>query len=135
MKTLTVADTRGLRQFGLTLAIMLPLVFWLALPWLFGHSRPAWPFYLSVPLLAMAWLWPRGLFPVYRAWMALARVLGAITNTIVLGLVFCLIMIPLGFVLRRMGKLQYREGFDADAETYRVTERRRPGADDLRNPF
>lgn len=135
MKTLGPHDGPELRQFGLALAAVFVVVFWGLLPWLFTHSRPAWPLYAGAVLLAGSLWWPRGLYPVYRGWMAVAQVLGTITNAIVLGGVFFLIMVPLGFALRRLGKLQYREGFDARATTYRVGERRRPGADDLRNPF
>lgn len=124
-----------LRKFGLALAVMFPLIFDLVLPWLFERPRPLWPMILGAIFLLMAVVWPRGLYPVYRGWMAVAAVLGRITNTIVLSLVFFLMIVPLGVVLRRLGKLQYREGFDPALKTYRVDQRRRPQADDLKNPF
>ncbi len=124
-----------LRKFGVALAVMFPLIFDLVLPWLFDRPRPLWPLIVAAVLLLGAIAWPRGLYPVYRGWMAIAAVLGRITNFIVLGLVFFLMMAPLGMALRRLGKLQYREGFDPALDTYRVGERRRPQVEDLKHPF
>ena len=128
-------DARQLRQFGLTLVVMLPLVFDLLLPWFFGIVRPLWPLIASLVLLIVAVIKPTGLYWLYRGWMALAAVLGRITNTIVLGSMFFGIMVPLGVVLRRLNKLQYRVGFDSDIKSYRLNTRRSPDANDLKNPF
>ena len=135
MKLIERDNIGELRKFGLALAVMFPLIFDLLLPWLFDRPRPLWPLIVAGVLLLVALAWPKGLYPVYRIWMGIAAVLGRITNTIVLGLVFFLMIMPLGVVLRALGKLQYRVGFDPTAETYRVGERRRPQADDLKNPF
>ncbi len=135
MKLIDRNDAGELRKFGLALAVMFPLIFALFLPWLFDHARPRWPLAAGGIFLLWALVWPRGLYPVYRAWMAVAGVLGKITNAIVLGSVFFLLMMPLGVVLRMLGKLQYRDGFEPEATTYRVEERRKPTAKDLENPF
>lgn len=135
MKLIERDNISELRKFGLALAIMFPLIFDLLLPWLFDRPRPLWPFIVAAIFLLAALAWPKGLYPVYRGWMAVAAVLGRITNFIVLGLVFFLMIVPLGIVLRRLGKLQYREGFDPALDTYRVGQRRRPDFDDLKHPF
>ncbi|NND59714.1 MAG: hypothetical protein HKN49_05550 [Gammaproteobacteria bacterium] len=135
MKLIDRQDTRGLRQFGLLLAVMLPLIFFAVLPWLFGHERPFWPLYAAAILAVIATLLPRLLYPVYRAWMFVARILGFVTNTAILGTAFVLIIIPMGLLLRLTGKLQYTRGFDSSLDSYRVETQRRMTAKDLENPF
>ena len=135
MKLIDRHNVKELRKFGIALAVMFPLIFFLFLPWLFERPGPRWPLIVGAVFLLAALVWPRGLYPVYRGWMRVAGVLGHFTNFIVLGTVFFIMMVPLGLILRSLGKLQYREGFDSKAETYRVGTRRRPAASDLNNPF
>jgi hypothetical protein len=68
----------------------------------------------------MAWIWPPSVLPVYRAILPVARVLAAINTWLLLGTVFFVILLPLGAALRRLGRLQYQQGFDPAAATYRV---------------
>jgi hypothetical protein len=134
MRILTPDDRSDLRQFGLGLALLLILVFWGLLPWLGERPRPVWPLVAGGVLAALALAWPRGVYPVYRALLPLARLLGLINTWLLLGAVFFGILLPVGWVLRRMGRLQYRTGFDPDAASYRVgAEPERPVR--LEEPF
>lgn len=135
MKRLDRNDTRGLRHFGLLLAAAFPIVFGLLLPWLFSHGRPLWPLAVGAVSGAAALAAPRALHPVYVGWMRVALVLGWINTRLLLGLVFFGMMLPLGRVLRALGKLQYTEAFDTDRDSYRIVRRRPPSATDLENPF
>lgn len=49
-------------------------------------------------------LLPGKLGPVYRAWMGFAAVLGRITNPIVMGAMYYLVLTPTGLLRRAMGK-------------------------------
>ena len=90
------------RQFGLLFAA----VFLLVAIW------PLWP--IHVPNLywlagAGAWLaaaliYPKGLAPLYRLWMAFGHVLGWINARIILGLVFFVVVMPIGLIMRLFGK-------------------------------
>lgn len=134
MRILTPGDRSDLRQFGLGLALLVVLVFWGLLPWLGDRTRPWWPLAVGGVLAALALAWPLAVYPVYRALLPLARVLGIINTWLLLGAVFFGILLPVGWVLRRMGRLQYRTGFDPDAASYRVeVEPERPVR--LEEPF
>ena len=47
---------------------------------------------------------PARLGPLHRGWMAVARVLGLVNTTLFLGLVFFLVLTPLGFAFRLTGR-------------------------------
>jgi hypothetical protein len=120
MKILTRHDRRDLRFFALGLALLLVVAFWGLLPWLRDEARPLWPLLVAWVLVMMAWIWPPSVLPVYRAILPVARVLATVNTWLLLGTVFFVILLPLGAVLRRLGRLQYRQGFDREAATYRV---------------
>jgi hypothetical protein len=120
MQRLTRNDRRELRLFALGLALILLAVFWWFFPWLRERPQPLWPLVIAGVLVTMAWVWPPGILAVHRAFLPLARVLAFINTWVLLGAVFFAILLPLGWVLRRLGKLQYTMGFDAAAASYRV---------------
>ncbi len=90
------------RQFGFLFATVFTFVaFWPLWPprmpsfyWLAGAG--AW--------LVAALVYPKGLAPLYKAWMAFGHVLGWINTRAILGLVFFVIVMPIGLVMRLFGK-------------------------------
>jgi hypothetical protein len=120
MQRLTRNDRRELRYFGLGLALILVLAFWWFIPWLREQPQPLWPLLVAWLLVMMAWVWPPSILPIHRAFLPVARVLAFLNTWLLLGAVFFAILLPLGWVLRRLGKLQYVTGFDPAASSYRV---------------
>ncbi len=134
MKALTRHDTRELRAFGLGLAVLLVVVFFGLLPWLGDRPRPAWPLVAGAMIAAAALGWPQAILPVHRLLQPVARVLGTINTWLLLGTVFFGMLTPAGWILRRLGRLQYTDRPDASASTYRVDARRRRPVN-LKEPF
>jgi hypothetical protein len=120
MRILTRHDRVELRHFGLGLALLLVLVFWGLLPWLGERPHPVWPLAAGGTLAVLALAWPPAIYPVYRVLLPIARVLGVVNTWLLLGAVFFGILLPVGWVLRRLGRLQYRTQFDPDAASYRI---------------
>lgn len=58
----------------------------------------------GVLLLLLGAAAPGLLGPLHRGWMAFARVLGRVNTAIFLGLVFFLVLTPLGFAFRLTGR-------------------------------
>jgi hypothetical protein len=86
-------------QVGLACLVLAALVWWRGkagmAPWLGGLGG----------LLVLAGLViPRQLGPVYRAWMGLALVLSKVTTPIFMGIVFFLVITPVGLLMRALGK-------------------------------
>jgi hypothetical protein len=120
MHVLTRHDTRPLRHFGLGFAVFVVLVFWGLLPWLGDHPRPVWPLVAAGVLVLAALAWPPSILPLYRLWLPVARAIGFINTWVLLGAVFFGILLPIGLVLRSLGRLQYRSGLQRELDTYRV---------------
>jgi hypothetical protein len=69
-------------------------------------------------LMAVAVVWPRLLKPVNRLWQRLGIALGKVTNPLVAGLLFLVVITPLGLLLRRMGRLSVRLRMDPRTPSY-----------------
>ena len=120
MRVLTLKDGRALREFGLGLALLIVLVFWGLLPWLGDRPRPAWPLVAGGVLALAALAWPVAIYPVYRLLLPVARVIGVINTWVLLGAVFFGMLLPIGWVLRLLGRLQYETRQDPGAASYRI---------------
>lgn len=113
-------DRKALRSFGLTVgAVFLAIaafVFWRT-----GWSlTPAvrWVGAIGVALAALGLVVPMGLAYPYRIWMGLALVLGFLMSHVVLGIVYFLLVTPIGFVFRLRGKDLMDRRMQPGASTY-----------------
>ena len=113
-------DRAGLRKFGLTTGGIVAVLFGLLLPWLFDRALPLWPWIVFGILALLAVAVPNALGPVYRGWMKVGNVLGWINTRIILGLVFFVIVFPVGLLRRLFGSDPMRRKLDAQADSYRV---------------
>lgn len=120
MRIIASHDRKALRQFGLGFGLLLALLFWALVPWLWDRPRPAWPLLSGAAIAVAALAWPIAIYPLYRLWLPVARVLGIVNTWLLLGTVFFGILLPLGWILRRTGRLQYDTRFDPQATSYRI---------------
>ena len=90
------------RKFGLTLGGAF-LVIGLLLYWRGRPSRAMVAFTISGVFIAAGLLVPTRLGPVERAWMGLAHMISKVTTPIFMGVVYFLVMMPIGFIRRAMG--------------------------------
>ncbi len=125
---------RELRNFGLVLAIMFPLFFSGILPWLFSKSIPFWPLYLGGAILAMAVTLPKSMVPIHYVWMRIGFVLGYINTRIILGIVFFLVVWPIGLLARLVGKDFMRAKIDKSLDTYKEESENR-AIETMKEPF
>lgn len=116
-------DRKGLREFGLVTGGILVALFGLLIPWLLGRSFPLWPWLVLSVLAVWALAAPLSLRPVYRLWMRFGLLLSRITTPIILGIVFFLVITPMGLVRRVFAHDAMARKFD-DSETYRVPSRK-----------
>lgn len=128
-------DRAGLRHFGLSTGGIVIVLFGLLLPWLLGFAEwPRWPWLIGGGLAAWAMLAPASLGPVYRGWMRFGLLMGAIMNPLVLGLVFVLVLLPIGLIMRVVGKDPLLRRLSPDQESYRQPSRQREGKS-MERPF
>lgn len=126
---------RELRWFGAILAAAFVAIFCLLLPWLYSRPIPWWPLGIAGILVLLAATWPQSLAPVHRGWMRVGNVLGWINTRLLLGAVFFLLVVPLGALLRMLGRHGIARGHDASAASYRVPVTAKDPAKDLTRPF
>ena len=126
---------RDLRRFGAVLAAAFSVVFCLLLPWLFSRPVPWWPLVVSGVLLALAAAAPAALAPVERVWLSIGHALGWINTRILLTLLFFVLVLPLGLLLRLLRKLPIARRFDARAASYRVPSASSDDPKAMEKPF
>ena len=112
-------DKKGLRDFGLITGALFALIFGLLLPWKFEWQWPIWPWVLFALLAVMAFAAPMTLNPVYRVWMRFGHFMGSIISRVILGLVFFLVVTPIGLMMRATGKDPMHRRLDPEAVSYR----------------
>jgi hypothetical protein len=112
------------RSFGLVIAAFFLLASLAPL----RHHQPMrlWALGLALAFLAFAFLRPRILAPLNKAWMVLGRLLSRFMTPIVTGLLFYLVFTPAGFLHRLLGKDSLRLSYAKAARSYWI-ERRSPG--------
>lgn len=115
-------DKKGLRSFGIVTATIVVLLFGFLLPWLLNKNLPQWPWFIAMPLFVVAAIAPALLSPVYKLWMKIGHVLGGVNTRIILGIVFYLVIFPIGLVLRLFGKELISKRWDSSAKSYRISK-------------
>jgi len=66
--------------------------------------------------------------------MKVGHVLGSINTRIILGIIYYLLITPMGLVMRLMGKDSMHRSFAQDTDTYRILRTPRP-PQHMRNQF
>ncbi len=118
-------DKKGLRDFGLLIGALMPLLFGLAVPLLRRHSIPWWPWAIGAVLIVLALVAPKSLNPIYHGWMWFGLTLNKIETPIVLGIVFYLIVWPMGAIKKIFGEDAMRRKLNPKMDTYRVPSKER----------
>jgi len=133
MQNINVTN-KELREFGLIFGTIFVLLFGLLIPWLFDKSFPLWPWYVLAFMGGVAIIFPLGLKPFLKIWMMFGAVMGWINTRIILGLVFYLVFMPFGLVMKVFGKDLLSRKLDSDASTYRVVHKEENNSN-MENPF
>jgi len=127
-------DRTGLRNFGLVLGALFVAFFGL-LPLLHrNHPVHLWPWGLASVLWILALLRPSMLTYPYVVWTRLGWILGWLNTRVILTIIYTLLIVPIGTVMRLFGRDRMGLRFDREASSYRVSSRRRP-AQDFEHPF
>ena len=124
---------KGLREFALTTAAIIAVLFGLFFPWLLERPIPRWPWVITGVLVVWGLAAPATLRPVYRGWMQFGLLLSKITTPIVMGVVFYVVITPMGLIRRLSGNDSLHRRFEQTG-SYRVPSHKAP-IRNLEKPF
>ena len=104
------------RNFGLVFfVVFLIFSFW---PLTYDGSIRIWFAIISLIFLILGLMNSKLLTPLNKLWFKFGIILGAIIAPIVMGVVFFLVITPIGLTMRIMGKDLLRKKYDNKKETY-----------------
>jgi hypothetical protein len=133
MHAIPELNSKGLREFALITSAVVAGLFGLALPWLFGFGWPLWPWVLAGLLSVLGLLAPAAVRPIYRTWMRFGLLLSKITTPLIMGLVFFLVITPMGLIRRVFARDAMAREFNDEA-SYRLPSIKSP-AGNMENPY
>jgi hypothetical protein len=112
-KEVTGSSDRG---FGFVFAGFFALV--AILRWWKEQGGAGWFAAAALAMLVIALIRPSLLTPFNRLWTKLAILLSKIMNPVIMGILFFLVVAPIGVLMRLFGKRPLALGFDAAAKSY-----------------
>ena len=127
-------DRKGLRDFGLTTGAIVAGLFGAFFPWVFERAFPMWPWIILAVLGGWALVAPTSLRPVYRGWMRFGLLLSRVTTPIIMGALFFVVIVPVGFLMRLAKNDPLHRRFDPSATTYRTETKAQP-RENLERPY
>lgn len=110
--------TSSERSFGLIFAGFFTIVG--AVRMWNGHPDSPWWLVAAGVFALLALFWTAPLAPLNRLWALVGRLLHAVVNPLLMGLIFVVSVAPMGIVLRIFGKDLLRLRRDPSASTYWV---------------
>jgi hypothetical protein len=115
------------RSFGVVFATVFALL--ALLPLLWGGAFRVWAAALGVAFLVVAFVAPTVLAPLNRQWLRFGLALHRVTSPVLLFLMFVLIFVPVGLVMRVIRRDALGLKFDKSRSSYwvdRETDRLAP---------
>ena len=75
-------------------------------------------FYLGLLVIVLALVWPASLDIFYRVWMSLGTILGFFISHIILILLYCCIITPVGYIMRLLKQDPIDKNIEKNLKTY-----------------
>ncbi|HJU12078.1 MAG TPA: SxtJ family membrane protein [Candidatus Binataceae bacterium] len=122
-----------LRHFGFLLGVLIVIVFF-GIPLLRRHAIVMWPWLAAIALWIPALVAPHWLHYPQRGWATLGEALGWLNTRVILSLVYFIAVLPIGMMMRLMGRDPMQRKPDAAASSYRVASKQRRSTH-LEQPF
>ena len=118
---------KQLRSFGLLVGGIFALIgLW---PVVVHNVDPRWwSLIVAAVLILPALVYPKSLFWIHKGWITLGHVLGWINTRIILGFVFYIVVSPIGFVRRLLGKDSMGRRLRPELHSYRIVRKPRPAS-------
>ena len=113
-------NNKKLISFGILMGIFFILFFGSFIPILLGYSYPIVFWIIGGIFLIFSIVSPNLLAPIYEGWMLFAKVASWINSRLILGIIFFVLVTPMGFFMKIVKYDVMKRKFEFDAESYRV---------------
>ncbi len=122
------------RSFGVVFVVVFALIG--LFPLVREEAIRIWALAVSAAFLLPTIVYPQALSPLNKLWFRFGMLLGRIINPLVMFIMYALVMVPVGLVLKLMRKDLLRLKLDARSPTY-WNQRAPPGptAESLKDQF
>lgn len=120
------------RAFGLTVSVVfigITLINWLTGGFL------GWTLVIAATFAVIAWLMPGFLMPLNRLWEWLAPRIAAVNNTVILGSVFYLVVLPIGIIMKLRRRDPMSRVIQPASDSYWTPVKRQSTAETFRDQF
>jgi len=118
-------DSHGLRRFGLLFGCIVAGLFGLSIPFVFGLNFLTWPWFVLFGFVFWSLIAPAAMSVFYKLWMRFGLILNAITIRIILGVVFFLVVLPIGLIVRMRGRDPMNRKLDKSLRSYGVASEKK----------
>jgi hypothetical protein len=136
-------NVKELQKFGLIFGVFFILVIGILIPVLgkglsamFSELAlwPRWPWFIGGFVMVWSVIHPASLYLVHRPWMKFADIAAWVNTRIIMLILFYLLILPIGFIMRLFGYDPMRRKIDRQLQTYRnVCEPQ--DRDHMRHPY
>lgn len=109
-------DKSDWKKFGMAMGIILSIIGFFLL-WK-KNSCYEYSLFLAAVFFILGLVLPNALKSVYKAWMAMAVVMGFIMTGVIMVIIFYLIVTPIGFIASMTGKKFLDMKIDKSAKSY-----------------
>ena len=91
---------------------------------------------LAILLILINMIWPNLFKPVAKIWLGFSHILGSVMSRIILGIIFLVLVLPVGIVRRAMGKdtLQLKKWKKGRASVFKTRDHEFT-SEDIKHPY
>jgi multisubunit Na+/H+ antiporter MnhG subunit len=91
---------------------------------------------LAILLLLINMIWPKIFKPVAKIWLGFSLILGSVMSRLILSIIFLVMVIPVGFIRRMIGKdsLQLKKWKNGNDSVFKIREHEFT-SEDIKHPY
>ena len=119
------------RSFGVVFSVVFLIIsFW---PLFTEGTIRIWAIFIAILFLLISYFKPDALYPLNKIWFKFGLLLGIIVSPIVMGIVFFIIVTPIGIIMRIIGKDLLNKKINNSVKSYWIKREQMIGS--MKNQF
>ena len=122
MSKFTIQIITG-QSFGIVISIVFLIV--ALYPLSNSETLHIWALFVSSGLLILSFIAPQAIVLPIKLWLKFAILLGSIITPIVISIIYFIVVVPMGIIMRLLGKDLLKQKLDKNAKSYWI-ERSEP---------